>query len=276
MKRGFALIEVVLGIAISSILGIVLYTIINQIYRSEAQVRETISVGMRVALVQERLQRDLSGMSLLPEIKKPEQPATSEVSKGQKQVQKPVEELEFEPAKPVEQQLLSISQDDGSGGQILKDLTFLTCNPLQVYGDVKPRITRVVYTLQADQPNSWSLFRQESIDLNYIAAKASLENYNLINGIKKLVLTYHFVPQEGDEGEPKQLTNLESEQQTELPKYVEVDLELWEDDRQDASQEFKFWYMPIQVEHISKKPKLAEGDTQDESVAKLAKRGMAQ
>ena len=286
--RGFALIEIVIGVAISSIIGLTLYAILNQIYRSESYVGGVIAVGMRVALVQERLQRDLTGMFLIPEIKKAVPEPVSAAKPGSKIAQveqflqarrsEPKTELEEEPVPPIAQQLLSSSQDDGQGQLIFKELTFLTDNPLQVYGENKPRIVRVIYTLEptAGQSNSWSLFRQESNNLNYQEMRndsGAANNYLLISGIKSLNFSYHLAPAEG---EPQQVANLEQEEPKELPKYIEVDLELWEDDLQKEFQKFKFWYMPVRLVQDAKKPKADEvaGEAGKE-VAKPVKNGGA-
>ena len=75
---------------------------------------------------------------------------------------------EKEKPKPIEKIFYSTNKDG-----ILEMLTFVTNNPLVVYvgkdvGEVKPKVVRVQYSLkpEADKKNSYTLFRQESMELD--------------------------------------------------------------------------------------------------------------
>lgn len=126
MKQGFSLIELVASIAISSIMGTVLYTLIFQMQKSEQIVAEMVSVGMQVAIVQERLQKDLSGICW-PEF-------VSELLEKEKQKkvdQKKQEDLEIS-EKIIDTKIAKILYSQNTRNDeldLLKECSFLTRNP---------------------------------------------------------------------------------------------------------------------------------------------------
>jgi len=69
--------------------------------------------------------------------------------------------------------------------------SFITCNPLQIYGQSKPRIARVIYTLDDDPrtPETKKLMRQESPQLGFESAKQA-RSYVLLRNIKSLRLEF--------------------------------------------------------------------------------------
>ena len=183
--KGFALIEIILAISISSIIGIALFSGLFQIYNSEEQVAETVSVGRRVAIITERMQKDLTGM-FWPKLTQDDSKKKTEQENGeQEEKQQPT----------IKKILFSENQQIAENIESLKELTFITANPLQVYGEAKPRATRVIYTLEEEQDlkNSYALFRKGSINLDYKEARDDAQSYSLATGLRYLYLTYYFV-----------------------------------------------------------------------------------
>ena len=71
MKRtGFTLLELVIAMAISSILAIALFTSFYQINRSSRLVEQTISIDMRASILENLLEKDISGV-FVPKIDEP-------------------------------------------------------------------------------------------------------------------------------------------------------------------------------------------------------------
>jgi len=167
-RPGFTLMEVVIATAIASVISVLLLQSISQINRTRSQLENRISLYSRAAIVQQQLERDLSGALSFTERdwkapegaaqsgdeKEPEGPPTFKLKNG-----KNSENQIYPPS------LFVASTRDG----MLDELTFFTCNPLQQYwgpkaGRPRPRIARVTYRLVPEKngtEKSYALTRQE-------------------------------------------------------------------------------------------------------------------
>jgi len=59
---GFTLLELIIAMAISSMLAIALFSSFYQINKTSALVEQTISIDMRAAILQNLLEKDISGV----------------------------------------------------------------------------------------------------------------------------------------------------------------------------------------------------------------------
>lgn len=178
MQRGFMLIEVLIASLISAIFGVILFAAYYQSNRVTRSIDDFIDVYSREALLQHQLERDIFG-AFIPEQAKAKENA-------------------------IENIFVSTNKDG-----TFDMLTFITNNPLTTYGGSKPRIVRVVYRLKPDkvndhEKNSYTLFRQESINLDLKAFKLSdtldaksIRTYEVADGIKSFKIEHTaIVPKE--------------------------------------------------------------------------------
>ena len=126
---------------------------------------------------------------------------------------------------------------------------------MQVYGDAKARVTRVIYTLDKELglKNSYTLFRRGSEKLDFKETMDEAQNYSLASGIRYFYLNYYFTQEEdGKEQGLQQLKELEfdedlveeekEKQKNKVPKYIEVNLSIWQSDAEEDYEDFKLWF----------------------------------
>lgn len=256
-KAGFTLIELIIGMAISAAVSVVIFVSFNQTQKSSTRIDEIISLDSRVSILQNQLEKDITGVfvpnSMVP---KPNEKADQKAKKESKE--KKEEEITKPDAQKIEKIFYSANQ-----GKNLKDLTFITCNPLQIYGQSRPRISRVTYLLKEDalRKGSFALYRQESSQLN--DTKGGFE-YQIADGIKEFKVEYTVLIEKKEE-EQKQKDAKEQKKSSELktfsdwtfadkasttqkenkfliPMFVNVKVVLWIDTTNTAQQFFEFKY----------------------------------
>jgi len=269
-KYGFALVEMILSIAISSFVSLVLFTILLQVQKSAQFVESDVSIGMQIMTGYERLQKDFTGMFwpqfMPPKIKRPDQtqaPGSGARGDGQPGL-KSGTILEEELSGPQISKIIFSENTRFDDLQILKECSFITSNPLQVYGETKPCVARVIYTLEPEENNnsgSFTLYRQEALNLDYQQAKKDSSKFALISGLRSFNLDFFYQEQI----KPDQELGLIKKQELELdqfsqqvagdqqennqqdlagrvPSYVKINLSLWTNVEQKDYQDFGFWF----------------------------------
>ncbi len=248
MKQGFMLIELIIATLIASMVAGVLLAALFQSGRVQTSVDTIIDLSVRVGVVSNQLEKDLSGVFIPVQAQEKKQVLnTPKVSSEKQEIQK---EVEKKAPKPIEKIFYSTNKN----GQ-LDTLTFITNNPLAVYvgkdvGVVKPKVVRVQYSLKPEneKKDSYALFRQESMELDVENYK-NVTPYEVIGGIKKCTMTFTARIEKKDDKaenpkisyEYKTLNEWTSEQKKEedkeksgfprIPYQVEMKLLLW--DKQD-------------------------------------------
>lgn len=146
MKKGFSILEITLGIALFSMIGTILFQSMMQITKTLKNLNELSSFDMRVAVVSNLLEKDLSG-AFIPEIIriKDEKEAEKTSAPQPKDVQKESSEKEKKKEKeyPPKAFYTELGEDEG-----LKMLTFISTNPIAVYDAGKAVPVRIMYTLE--------------------------------------------------------------------------------------------------------------------------------
>ncbi|NDD53991.1 prepilin-type N-terminal cleavage/methylation domain-containing protein [bacterium] len=191
-RHGFTLLEMLLAIALSGFILMGLMRLYQTIMRQTDFTRRMTSTQRVVWLLAAQLRMDLSA-AFVPETlyqepgdeaKKKEQAALSKEKK---------EELERERYKNFF--LLTTNEQDqgkkidGKRRYPVTRLSFVTTNPLHVYGEKRPRIVRVVYELERDKKAStnerdvYNLRRKESSDLMDYAGKNPDSSYLVAQGL---------------------------------------------------------------------------------------------
>ncbi len=270
-KPGFTLIEMMVAIVITSILGGMLLTIFLQTQRSVNRINETIDVDFEDSIIYNQLEKDISGI-FVPQLFVDDRSSESKKEKPAQPGQPP---KQAQPPKPkrklarVKDALVSANE-----GKSIKNLSFITNNPLQVYGESKPRMVRVEYYLEPDENNSkqLKLYRRESNKIEMAEFKdADPRSYQIAAGVKQFSLEFYAAKQpkkkekkkedekkkEGEEArkevpelvpfaEWNDSTTKENKElyQELLPIFLRVDLELWESSNpdEDQSRKYTFFY----------------------------------
>lgn len=265
MKAGFGLLEVVISIAISSVLSLALFTILFQLQKSEQRTSQIISTDMRLVLITERLQKDFAGMfwpQFMPKKQLKSKKSDASVQSDQIKLPEKIQEQtqDHEILGPNIAKIIYSENNLAGDLTVLKECSFITLNPLQVYGRAGARIARVIYSLvpQTGQIDSFVLNRQESPDLDYNLAKQQAPSYALIDGIRSLNLTYFYQDQQNNLDEHRDLSldqtsnnnqelnlNIGAQNNTNLlnrvPNYIKLDLSLWLNT--EEFEQFEFWFV---------------------------------
>ena len=198
MKKGFTLIEIMIGMVIAGILSAGLLTTITQVADVQQTIAGITSIYGRLAIFQQQIERDLMGAFV------PMQYDVLPTQTGQKASEhKPLEKIFY-------------AESKGKGGR-LDYLTFITTNPLETYFGIKdvklkPRIARVVYRLIPDPNNKlWYLLqRQEGTsDLSFGKygkdAQGDFRAFTMIDGIRDISVQFISIEQKEDK-ESKKVT----------------------------------------------------------------------
>ena len=169
MKSGFILLEIIISIALGSFIGLALFATFFQVNKAYNMTDRIIAFDVRATVVQYQLERDLSG-AFVPFVVESEKTITTETKvtvtnkAGIKTTQKKEQESKTQ-EKPLDKAFHIMMQDG-----VLSVFSFITSNPMYVYGKQKPRIARVTYSLVPEKqkrgaPKTYTLFRQESSDV---------------------------------------------------------------------------------------------------------------
>jgi hypothetical protein len=254
-RQGFTLIELLLGMFFSSIILVTLFNSFSLLDRVSVFVDRVIDNDVRSALINNQLQKDISGAFI------PVQ-ARAETEKKAVGPEKGAQPKKEEKKKVLERVFIGNTKDNN-----LSVLSFITNNPLAIFekekGIVpKPRIVRVVYRLTPDKERvgSFILIRQEGSELSYdtydTKAAKPIKGYAIAHLIKSMNIEYQ-VPKQKDEKEKQEGKDQKrefrllkewpekdkekKESKLELPQFVKVDLVLWDEAMENESA-YTFMY----------------------------------
>lgn len=215
-------------------------------------------------------------MFLFQKIDEPKKSSTTPALQEQKNQ---AEKKEKEPEKKQEEKKQELEKAFFyiNSSNNLKEFTFITCNPLQIYGQAKPRIARVSYKLQEKEKGSYSLMRKESSSIIFGTEKDSVE-YEVISDIKELSFEF-IIPVPGKEKTDfKSLKEWRSTQNIEkqkmfIPQFVKVNLILWDNYVHANEQAFEFRFSIYTfVDHLTRKEETkSEQAKEPEKAPELAK-----
>lgn len=246
-KPGVTLIELVLGIALSSIIITLLYNLFLVTTRGIDIAEPFLENDLRSALIYRQLQKELDGVFI------PFQAEALQTDSAQKKGEGPKPQSA---EKPIDKVFYSINKDNS-----LAVLSFITNNPIRTYydpskGTPKPAIVRVVYRLKPTEKNGFALIRQESPLLAFDdfapEGPKQIRGYELANNIKNISMEYTFpVPEKKENAvryEKRNEWRFEEWKQKEqekappkTPKYATMTLTLWDQEhRQESIIVFNF------------------------------------
>lgn len=223
MKQGLMLIEVVIGIALASIMTILLYQAFAQTRASVSRTDQLIDYNSMLALVYNQLDKDITGMvSMTREEKDTKDKKTSSFSATPENV-----------------------------------FSFITTNALAVYHKQTVRPVRVVYRLQKTPAGILSLVRQEGewkLTLKDFDDTKKYPAYELIAGLTKLSARFS-LPKDEQSKEWITFNKWTEEEQNStkhsLPKFIEFE-GIWLNQQENQEYPFSFSFL-IPFEEAPKK-----------------------
>ncbi len=222
MRPGFVLIEILVAIALGAMIMAGLFTSFFQINKAIKMADQAVEYDARAVLVYYQLERDLSG-AMVPYEFVSQKETTTQV-KVTEEVQDKDKKTETTQAQATKKETVKKEEPlersfyaEVEGGN-LKNLTFITSNPLPAYDSIKPRIARVTYQLvpeqqrQGQQP-SYRLMRDEQATLKFAQPKTeTAQGYELVRGIRSLKVEYRARPPKKEEEKKKEVSGAAGKQ----------------------------------------------------------------
>ncbi len=258
LRSGFLLLELVMGLLISTILISLAFAIYQQITKSVTKIRMTTSDDTQYMVLHDRLQQDLLGMSIewfmpLKNERSKSVPLQHDDEKGdasqeksdsfQEKSRASKTDQEQDVQKKLQQDLCFYATKQGQD-QNLELFSCMTTSALKTYGfEPKPRV-RVVYSLKKNKENAqdfFTLYRTEiaeqDVDPEQWAVKG--KGYALVESLKSCKVRYGFIEQAdakktkdlvtADDKKPKLvwLEQWHSKQEVKkplIPEFLQIDL----------------------------------------------------
>jgi prepilin-type N-terminal cleavage/methylation domain-containing protein len=245
---GFTLLEMILAMALSSVLVVGLVQLYRSVMNSFTVSQSLMSVDRKVGLLFNQMERDFSS-AYIPflEIEKKIDKEKAAAEKKAKEQRKTffvgtVKEL-FE----------TTSKIHGKHADLLSYVSFVCTNPLQIVDEKRQRLVRVVYELVIDKTKStgvqtsYQLIRRETTDLGNVRAwvsdfespvqKHNIRTYVVADNIKGFFVEYCTLRESKDEkaGEKQEVTFFKwgdrEDTKAVVPQKVSIWLDMWDDSK---------------------------------------------
>ena len=180
---GFSMLEIIMVMAISTIIMTCLFQIYNQTARNMNRVQRFVFEDTQILTLKDRFEKDVSGLSAIWF-----KQAELETLLAQKEQKEP----------PKDFKKRSFYFYSTNKGDHFDTLTFITTNALKSYGKTFDRFVRVVYRLEADPENKdlFRLMRKEICPATEFVDEKTFNTgrfYELIGGIKTIDISYYLV-----------------------------------------------------------------------------------
>lgn len=253
MKYGFSLLEVVIGVLISSILSITLFQSLFQVSKALRYVDGASHMHTDITILDRQLDRDFSGMFLplkkAPPVREDGDKKDASVPAEQPKKQDPQKPEKEEDKYQPDAFVINLEQTTGT----VSMFSCITSNPALMYGNLLPRIVRVVYRLVPDrhQEGLYTLTRQQSDDLDlavFTDKSSKIRAYTLISGIKQIKIDAwieKIKKPEKNQQEQKKPGESEKKQTQDGPaKRVFVEWQAWKKTNEDEKKQFELALIP--------------------------------
>jgi len=211
MRKGYILLELLIASSISTMILAMLYNAFSQTNIAVLNMDRMASIDVRILLLQNQMERDISG-AFVPFMRK-KKSASAKASADRSKDRKPSDQKGGEKTETKETKKKEQFEDvplekafySKNKGENIEVLTFVTTNPVKSFvgpkDKVKPRIARIVYKVVPDKTRSraearpsFLLMRQEDVSLDFAAfskeASKKIRSYEVIKNIKKLSVEY--------------------------------------------------------------------------------------
>ena len=167
-RKGFSLPEVIFGLAIGTMIALILFESITQTNQVFARVTSLSSIERNASLLQQQFENDFSGMfsPRIPEEK--DEDGKKEGKDGEKSDKDSGKDEKKSEKKEDEKSVFKSFVFEGTTQGLVNIMTFVTSNPLLSYKQPLPRIVRVAYRVLPDPEHEGKLLlvRQQSEELS--------------------------------------------------------------------------------------------------------------
>ncbi len=244
MRPGISLLDLVVGLAIASILSVLLYRSLYQANQTVRVIDSLIETQTQLVFFGDRLTKDVSGafvpLQAIPQ--KTEQADAKQTAKSEQPKKKEEQE---------KKRLKNIFMVEGldniaraAAPATTKPLfSFVSTNPLVIYGETTPRVVRITYSLERPTGSKlWQLKRYESPELDFkkfneARRKNKLTGYTILQNIQAFSVTCIVSKAEEKKEEKKQSVPAGKQQKEEKPKPKEYErLTSWHDQERVKSK----------------------------------------
>ena len=261
MKKGFSVFELLMVMAVSSIILTNLFQIYNQASRNMRRVDRFVFEDTQILALRNRLEKDVAGMSSVWFTQKTLE--TKQLTEGKKM--------------PAPENIKRNQFFYSKNNQDQFDyLTFVTTSPMHVYGQTQECFTRVVYKLEEDKKNKklFRLMRKEIESATEDIDEKTLSKgtfYEVVDGISRFKVSYTFIDKkavkerlknkESDKkvirvvsqwGVTKEDGNEEDQSGASVPKLVTVKIVFGETEKQSRQKYELQFYIPSNADSMPK------------------------
>ncbi|MFC1845563.1 type II secretion system protein J [Candidatus Dependentiae bacterium] len=269
MRPGFVLLEIIIAIALASLIGAGVFSSFFQVNKAYKSADNIIDIDAKAGLVQHQLDRDISGAFVPFVLKSMKETTTTTVvtvtTGDQKEASETKEKEEELKRQPMEKAFHARLQDDK-----FSFLSFVSNNPLTVYDKIRPRIARIVYQLVPEKErrgdfSTYNLIRSELSELPFVEPKEDgtpeegIRPHELATGITDMSIDFIVRPvkekKKEAEGEQEEVEDQEKEVPYQkfkewgdeqikkvnrnIPHFVKITISFW-DRLQKTSKTFVF------------------------------------
>lgn len=218
LRKGFTLLEVVFGLLISSMIALILFQSLTQMNGTLTRVTALTSLERRVMLLQQQLETDFSGIFAPQLTERDDEDLEEEEKKKEKASQKEEKNKKEEDLQEEQDTGFKTFTFEADDRGFVKILSFVSCNPLNVYQQPSPRAVRVAYRVSADSENEGKLLliRQESEELSLKKfeeatkkatikeGQAPIRSYEIARNIENIKFEFYVEKIQKQEPEKKQ------------------------------------------------------------------------
>lgn len=212
---GMTLIEMVIALAIASLLSLLLFQSFNQSQKTTWSLDALLDYSATVPTMYNQLDKDISTIFVPEQVFRE---LIEEQKKGKNKEQEKQKNTEEKETKKIEKfkNIFVVAKKDKN----VDFFSFLSTHSLSLFNEPVPNSVRVLYRLTPARNGLFSLMRQESIKLDFPLEKFKSEKireYALMHGIKEFSIQL-MIPEKSKEENQK-----ESEKKSEDKKYKIVE-----------------------------------------------------
>ncbi len=192
LHQGFSVLELVMVMAVSTIIMTSLFEIYNQVTRNAQKIEQSLVIDADIVTLENRLYKDFLGISAMwftqADLERDRMKKNKQLQEGA--LQSPESE------KKSSRYFYSINKQTN-----LDVMTFVTTNGLQSFDTTRDRFVRVVYKLEPDvrYDGKFRLMRKEIIPVTEVIDDKILQSgkfYELAGNISSLETTFYYIDQE--------------------------------------------------------------------------------
>lgn len=225
LKQAFTIIELLIAMALSSIVIVGLLQAYNNIMKYIKNVQEIQTANRKVCLLFNQMERDFMTAFIPPIIEKiksekeekPEDKKKEDEKKTEPESKESKEKQEEKKLEQLKKYFIAQNNDTGLAKTLnekrtypFKNVSFINTNPLQFYSQKRTRLVRVMYELVLDKKRSkgenfcYNLYRKETNDLENFKVKedevglttkskfTQIRKHLIADGIHEFFIQYYY------------------------------------------------------------------------------------